>query len=83
MFTPVHLPHVRIYVVEPGDYTVVDAVLRFREGQQQSCFNVPIASDFELEENEEFHVTLVQGADLNPAIRLDPVMTTVVIIEGE
>ena len=79
MFTCVHLPHVE----EPGDYAAVNAVLMFREGQRQSCFNVPIASDFEPEENEEFHVTLVPGADLNRAIRLDPAMTTVLIIGGE
>jgi len=72
-----------MYIVEPGDYAEVDAVLMFREGQRQSCFSVPITSDFELEEDEEFHVTLVQGADFNPAIRLDPAMTTVVIIRGE
>ena len=80
MLTPVYLSH----VVEPGDYTEAVAVLMFREGQRQNCINIPISSiDFELEENEEFHVTLVQGAVFNHAITLEPAMTTILITEGE
>lgn len=72
-----------VHVVEPGDYTAVDAVLLFRVGQLQNCIDVPISSDMELEENEVFYATLVPGDDFNPAIMLDPVTTTVHIIERE
>ena len=79
VLTPVYLSH----VVEPGDYTGAVAVLMFREGRRQNCISIPIVRDFELEENEEFHVTLVQGAVFNPAITLEPAVTTILIIDGE
>ena len=66
--------------VSPEDYvTVSNESLSFPPCTTKVCFNITTHDDTLPEGNEEFHMTLSRGPDLNSRIHLDHIMNMAVV----
>lgn len=65
------------------DYTVNADKLKFEVGQTQSCTNVSIVKDDDIEPAEIFTVNLLETPDLDPRITLDPDTARVEIVDRD
>ena len=64
----------------PSDYSSVSQDLTFSQSSSRECVNVSIVNDDELENEEEFRMTLTTGED---RVNLDPNTTTVRITDDD
>ena len=64
----------------PSDYSSVNQGLTFSQSSSRECVNVSIVNDDELENVEEFKLTLTTGED---RVNLDPNATTVRITDDD
>ena len=64
----------------PGDYTSVSQDLTFSQSSSRECVNVSIENDNELENEEEFSLTLTTGED---RVNLDPNTTIIRITDDD
>ena len=65
------------------DYIVDADSVKFEVGQTQSCINVSIVKDDDIEPVERFTVSLLQTPDLDPRITLDPDTAQVEIVDRD
>ena len=64
----------------PGDYFSVSQDLTFSQSSSRECVNVSIVNDDELENEEEFSLTLTTGED---RVNLDPDSSTILITDDD
>ena len=64
----------------PDDYTAVSQVLTFQPGSDRQCVEVAIVNDDELENEEQFTVTITTDED---RVTLEPDSTTVTITDDD
>ena len=64
----------------PGDYSSVSQDLTFSQSSSRECLNVSIVNDAELENEEEFSLTLTTGED---RVNLDPDSSTILITDDD
>ena len=64
----------------PDDYTSVSQDLTFQPGSERQCVEVPIVNDDDLENEEQFSVTITTEED---RVTLEPDSTTVIITDDD
>ena len=64
----------------PDDYTSVSQDLTFQPGSERQCVDVPIVNDDDLENEEQFSMTITTEED---RVTLEPDSTTVTITDDD